>query len=93
MKLKKEQSTSVDPLIASIIEEMKTYGPEADEYQLLLEKLERLTKVKTKTRRPMVTPDGIISGVANLAAVMIIVLVERDGVFVSKATQLFSRPK
>lgn len=90
---KPEQKTSVDPLITSIIEEMRMYGPEADEYAALLEKLERLTKVKTKTRRPRLTPDGVIGGVANLAAVLIIVLVEREGVFTSKATQLFSRPK
>lgn len=90
---KKNSSPNVDDLIAAVTEEMNMYGPESDEYIALLEKLERLTEVKTKTRRPHVTPDGLVSGAANLAAVLIIVLVERNGVFTSKAQGLFTRPK
>jgi len=90
---KKEQRTSIDPLIIAVVEEMTMYGPEADEYPALLEKLERLMKVKTKTRRPRLTPDAVISGVGTLAAVALIAIIERDGPITSKATMLFSRPK
>lgn len=90
---KTEQSASVDDLIASVVSEMNDYGPDSPEYPELLAKLERLTEVKQKTARPKVTPDGIIAGVANLAAVAVIVIVERNGVFTSKAQQLFARPR
>lgn len=93
MKFPKTQPTSLDPLIIAVIEEMRMYGPEADEYPALLEKLERLMKVKTKSRRPRLTPDAVISGLGTLAAVALIALIERDGVFTSKASMLFSRPK
>jgi len=91
--LKKPKEPSVNDLMAAVISEMETYGPDAPEYPQLLEKLERLAKVKRKNARPKVTPDGIIAGVANLAAVAVIVLIERNGVFTSKAQQLFTRPK
>lgn len=90
---KKDNKPSTQELIDAVVAEMDTYGPEAPEYAELLGKLERLTEVKTKTRRPLVTPDGVITGMANLAAVLVIVLVERNGVFTSKAQQLFTRPK
>ncbi len=90
---KKRNDPTVSDLITAVTAEMAMYGPEADEYPALLEKLERLTKVQTKSRRPRVTPDGVIQGVANLAVVAVIVLVERNGVFTSKAQQMLSRPK
>lgn len=90
--LKKPKEPSVDDLMAAIISEMETYGSDAPEYPQLLDKLERLAKVKRKNARPKVTPDGLIAAFANLAGIAVIVFIERNGVFTSKAQQFFKRP-
>lgn len=93
-KLKKTTTEpSLNDLIDAIISEMNLYGPEAEEYPPLLDRLERLMKMKAETRLPRLTPDGALAAVGNLAGIAVIVLVERSGVWTSKATGLLARPK
>ena len=74
----------LDKLIASVMNEMETYGPDSPEYPSMLAYLERLNDLKTP-RRKKVNPDIMAGVLGNLAGILIIVSYEHMHVMTSKA--------
>lgn len=89
--------TKEPPLLEIIIDrvcaEMVTYGPDSNEYAKHLEYLEKLTKLKTDTRRERVSINTVIQAGAPIVAVVVIVAYEQKHVWVTKALALIPKFK
>lgn len=81
----KKGPTPLDEAIDRIMNDMTTVTPGSEEYATLLERLERLTKLKTDTRRQPISPDTVLTVVGNLLGVGVIVSYEHAHVITSKA--------
>jgi hypothetical protein len=77
----------LDRLIASLEDDMLGQDPASTDYTKKVVMLDRLYEMKAKNRPSRVSRDTLITVAGNLAAVLIIVLVERDGIITSKAFQ------
>jgi hypothetical protein len=85
--------TPVDSLIDAVLEEMHAKGVYSDDYPDLMRKLEKLYKLKTKDRRPTVSPDTLALIAGNLLGILVIVAYEQKHVMTSKAMTQIIRPK
>lgn len=84
LKIKKGP-TPLEEEIARVMDDMAHVYTGSEEYALLLERLERLTKLKEDRFRDKITPDGVLMVVGNLLGVGIIVGYEHAHVITSKA--------
>ena len=78
--------------IQSVMERMAAYGPEAEEYPMLVEHLEKLTALKQK-KRWRIDPNTALLVAGNLLGILIIVVVEQNAVWRSKATDFVTKTK
>jgi len=88
MKLKfwDEKPSIYDEPIGTVLNEMKTYGPDSPEFATQLTYLERLSEMKTKTKSAFrVSPDQLVASGAALLGIVIIVAYEQTHPMVSKA--------
>jgi hypothetical protein len=77
----------------ALLTNMTTYGPDSADYLRNLEYLERIEALKTKNRRPKLSPDQIALVAGNLAGILIIVAYEQKHVFGSRAQNSLLKPK
>ena len=87
MKLKfwEEKPSIYDEPIDKVLNEMRTYGPDAPEFEANLSHLERLSALKEKSKSIMrISPDTLALVAGNLIAVGIIVFVEQSRPMTSK---------
>jgi hypothetical protein len=83
---------SLEKSITQIFARMEMVDIDSEEYDKLLEKLERLEQLKSKkTSGP--SPDTLILAATNIAGILIIVLYEQKHVFTSKALSFILKPK
>jgi len=83
----------LDEHIADILDRMKQYGPDNDEYPKLVEQLERLNKLKSEERRFKFSSDTMLIVGGNLIGILIIVAYEQKHVIVSKGLGFIGRSK
>jgi hypothetical protein len=89
---KDDEPTPIDEQIDAVLASMTTYTPDSKEYQLLLGYLERLTNLKTKTRRQPVSPDTMALIAGNLLGILVIVAYEQKHVMTSKGFSQIINP-
>jgi hypothetical protein len=83
----------LDILIERVVDDMQMFGPESEEYQGLINHLDRLNALKANTRPRRISPDTVMVVLGNLLGILIIVAYEEKHVITSKAMPLFIRPK
>jgi hypothetical protein len=93
MKLPKRKPSKIDELTNHITLEMDIVGPYSDKYPVLLDNLERLTKLQREERSNRVSPDMLASVAGNLLGVLTIVSYEHAHVVTSKALGMLHRTK
>ncbi len=90
MSRKKDQD--LNDAIQSILDTMTMYGPDSKEYPQLVEQLEKLTALKQK-KRWRFDPNTVLIVAGNLLGIAIIVIVEQNAVWRSKATDFVTKTK
>jgi hypothetical protein len=88
-----KKTEPLDDQIAAVLKSMTTAGPDSEEYPKLLEHLERLHQIKTKSRRDPVSLDTVVSTAGTLLGILAIVAYEQKHVMVSKGFGWIPRPK
>lgn len=84
----KIETLRLDAVIGRILDEMDTKGPDSPEYAILLRHCERVDALRKGKEKRSVSPDAVVTAVANILGILIIVSYERLHVVTSKATSL-----
>jgi hypothetical protein len=75
--------------------ELAMTKPNTEDYDKILDKIERLSKLKApaKEARKPVSPDALIAAAASLAGIVLVINQEHVGAVTSKAFGLVVKPK
>lgn len=76
---------ALDATITELMNDMKTHDGDSEEYATMLNRLERLQKLKEKNTPRRFTPDTLLIVGGNLVGILIIVMYEHKNVITSKA--------
>ncbi len=87
------QKTDLDLEIDRVLKIMSTTLPENPEYSTLLEKLERLNKMRSKNRPRRISRDAVVTTLGNLAGILVIVAYEQKHVMTSKGLTFVPKVK
>ncbi len=90
---KKNEPDALDDLITAVTLEMASMKPYSDDYPEMLSYLERLTTLKGKKTRELVSSDTLAIVFGNVALALIVVAYEQKHVLTSKMFPQFVRPK
>ena len=82
----------LETAIQGVLNSMAAYGPDSPEYPILVEQLEKLTAMRAK-RKWRVDPNTALLVVGNLLGILIIVAVEQNHVWRSKASDFIMKAK
>jgi hypothetical protein len=87
MKKTQTEPSALEDAIDNLLSEMKSTDPISDEYGKLVERLDKLHKMKVaeKDNRKRVSADTIVTVGANLAGIVLILGFERAHIVTSKA--------
>lgn len=80
-----ETAAALDKTIKRLEDDMTAESGDSDEYATMLNRLERLYKLKEKHAPKQVSPDTMLIVAGNLLGILIIVGYEHGHVIVSKA--------
>lgn len=83
--LKRRELTALDETMTMVLAEMKETNPSSPEFHAMLERLERLSKLRAQDAQKRVSPDTLAIVVGNLAGILLILNYERAHVVTSKA--------
>jgi hypothetical protein len=87
-------AVKLDEVIERITQEMDKVGPYSPEYPKLIGHLQRIVTLRNQERGDRrISPDVVITAVANLLGIGIIVAYERMHVMTSKAVGFVLKPK
>lgn len=79
----------IDAQITKILSRMDEVEVDSEEYPKLMDRLERLNKIKAEERPGRVSRDTVVMVAGNLLGILVIVAYEQKHVFTSKGlTQL-----
>lgn len=93
-RIGKDKPSALDERIGEILDSMKAFGPDSEEYPALVAHLERLTHLRAdEGHRRKISPDTMAIVVGNLVGILIIVIYEQRHVMVSKGMGMLLRPK
>lgn len=76
---------ALENVIAEIADEMRQTPTTSDEFDTMMDRMEKLHKLKKDNRKERVSPDTLAVVVGNLAGIVVIVGYERAHVATSKA--------
>ena len=82
---KDNPNTGIQLVIDAATAELLKHNPQSEEYQKIVEQLEKLSKIATSNRSDKVSKDGLIAVAGNLLGIGIIVGHERFAVITTKA--------
>jgi len=88
-----KKQSKLDEPIDAVLNSMQIYGPESTEYDELIGRLDRLTKMQSEERSSRVSPDTMAIVAGNILGILIIVAYEQKHVMVSKAVGMLLRSK
>lgn len=88
-----EEADALDRTILELESEMATREGDSDEYATMLNRLERLHKLKEKNSPKRVSPDTWLMVGGNLAGIVLIVAWEHGHVITSKALSHILKPR
>ena len=92
MKWFKRKKDPLDKHIEMLQQEMYLQQLSGEEYKKLMERMERLYKLKAETRRKPVSNDTLALVFGNLAGILLIVAYEQKHVMSSKGLTQILRP-
>lgn len=88
------EADPLDELITRVTEEMKTFGPDSEDYEKHLAYLERLNELRVNNKKQFrVDPNTLAGIVGNLFGIGMIIGYERANVMNSKATMFLGKNK
>lgn len=90
---RRDSTSPVDSQIDAVMEEMTNITPGSEEYQTLVEILERLNKIKTQSRQSPVSRDTIAIVAGNILIALVVVGFEQKHVLTTKVQSWVVRPK
>lgn len=95
IKKKPVEKTALEVTIETLLLEMSLTESTSDEFGKLLDRLEKLHKMKAveKDSRNRVSPDAILTVGANLAGIILILGFERAHIVTSKALSFVLKTK
>lgn len=82
----------LDATIAEILTDMQGFNAESPEYERLLARVERLSKLKAETRFWRVSPDTLAIVLGNILGILIVVGYERGHVMTTRAKEYVLKP-
>lgn len=82
----------LDATITEILTDMQGFNAESPEYERLLERVERLNKLKTESRFRRVSPDTLAIVLGNILGILIVVGYERGHVMTTRAKEYVLKP-
>jgi hypothetical protein len=92
-RLFKREPSVLDEPIEKILTEMNTYKPDDPEWPMLIEHLDKLTRMKSDYRNRRFSPDTMLLVAGNLLGILVIVAYEQKHVMVSKGLGFVIKPK
>lgn len=92
-KLWKKVDSIYDEPINKVLEEMRTYSPETDEFAASMRHLETLSTLKAANTPKRANADMMLLVAGNLLGILIIVAYEQKHVITTKATGFIIKPK
>jgi len=90
---RKQSNPKLEDAIDRVLSEMLEYGPDHEDYSNNIGYLERLTALKTNTRRQRVSPDQMALVAGNLLGILVIVAYEQKHVMASKGLGFVMKAK
>lgn len=88
-----EKNEPIDREITAVFDQMSESGVMAGEYEHMLSHLERLSEVKTKSRRLRVSPDTVAVVACNLIGVFAVLVFEQKHVITTKWLGQLIKPR
>lgn len=88
-----KRQSKLDAPIDKVLNEMSDQLIDSDEYDKLLDHLERLQKMRKEENPLIPTGDAVVGAVASILGIVMIVKFEQLNVLTSKATMLLHRSK
>ncbi len=88
-----KKDDDLDNAIQAVLDSMNVYGPDSEEYPKLVTMLEQLVALKQKKRWWKVDPNTLLLVLGNLFGILIIVAVEQNHVWRSKASDFIMKAK
>lgn len=85
--------TEYDRQIRRTLNEMETYNPQTDEYGYLLERVQKLSKMREEFRPDRIDPNTVLTIAANIVGIVVIVRHEEFNVVASKALGFVIKPR
>lgn len=89
----RKKNEALDELIQMLEKEMSVTDPESEGYKELLERYERLTKLRRSEAEGRIDPNTALMVAGNLAGIIAMLNFERLGVITSKAVGFIIKPK
>lgn len=88
----KKHPSKLDEPIDKLLEEMRIYDPNSEEYKAALDSLQKLMEMRSEERRPKFSYDVLLQSGTYLFGILLIVGYEQKHVVTSKALTLLNRP-
>jgi len=82
-----------DKSIDKVLDELEHKDPESDDYEKLLHRADRLTKLRERERSNRVNPETAWMVAGNIIGILVIVAYEQKHVMASRGMNFILRPK
>jgi len=89
----KKKKNQLDVAIDAVFEEMTIAGPDSEEYQKMIDHVERLSRIKAENKKLRVTHDTYAIVFGNLLGILIVIAYEQKHIFTTKAFSFTLKPK
>ena len=89
----KKKKNQLDVAIDAVYAEMAIFGPDSEEYEKMIEYMERLSRIKAENRKLRVTHDTYAIVIGNLLGILIVIAYEQKHIFTTKAFSFGLKPK
>lgn len=86
--IRKNHQPNLKSTTVHLYDELQGHEAHTPEYAAIVNQIEKLTMLKTQTRRHWINPDTLVIVAGNLACVLVIVHYEQLNVVTSKAMSL-----
>ena len=93
MSNKKQHKEALDKAIHSVLTEMEGFTADQPEFEKMVEQLDKLYKIRASIAPSLVSPEAIVSIIANLSGIGMILGFERTHAMTTKALGFVSKPR
>ena len=93
MFINREGKSPLDDSIEVAHASLQHLDPTTKEYELVLDRISKLEKMRDAKRRPSVSPDTLVMAGANLLGILLILNYERTEIITTKALGFVSKAR